>query len=279
MKDLLKLYSFESVHDTDDEQRIFEWICKWLKEHNIPFKTLGKNIYHLSKDNFIILSAHLDQVKTNGAAKYFRKKDGIIKAYNYKWERTSLGADDKNGVWLILKILESGQDVNFIISEGEERGCIGIRALEDNGVLDDIDSSQICLVLDRRGNTDILKGGGSDIYCSTLAQSLCNFLQKDYKVTTGSLSDTAHISMYCESVNISTAYDSPHTSNETTNFNRLQELLEDLNNIIMNFIHYPTEPDVYLSKTYYYNNGNSKTTKTYDNYYGGNYGKDEWYNW
>ena len=267
MKDLLKLYSFESVHETEGEEKIFKWICKWLDLHGVKYQTMGKNIYHLTEDSDnVIFSAHLDQVKTNGPAKYFRRCGGIIKGYNEKWERTSLGADDKNGVWCILKLLEMGCDIDFIISEGEEKGCIGISALENNGVLDVIDSSRICIVLDRRGNTDILRGGGGDTYCSTLAQDLCNFFGKDYKVTTGSLSDTAHLCLFCESVNMSTCYDSPHTAKETTDICRLYELLDDLDNMLINFVHYSTDPAIYLST--YKTGKTNNTTKV---------GEDRWY--
>lgn len=249
MKDLLKLYSFESVHETPDETAIADWICKWLDANNIKdYQRVGNSIYRFTLDSEIILSAHLDQVQTNGkAVKFFMNDEGIIAAFNSKWQRTSLGADDKNGVWIILKALEAGKDISFIISEGEERGCIGINDIAKAGILDDnIDPKyDLCIVLDRRGSGDILKSGGGTTYCSTLAQSLCNFLGDSYSVTTGSLSDTATLCKYCESVNMSVAYDNPHSDIETTNFKRLQEIKEDVFNVIDNFIHYPTDPSVY----------------------------------
>lgn len=265
MKDLLKLYSFESVHNTPDETAIADWICKKLDSIGIKdYKRVGNNIYRLSHKE-IILSAHLDQVKTNGKAVKFYLQDDKIVAYNSKWERTSLGADDKNGIWIILQALEVGKEIDFIISEGEECGCLGITALEDLGVLDSIDESSFCLVLDRRGYQEILKGGSTDVYCATLAQDLCNFLGGPYNVGTGSISDTRVLCCYCESVNIATAYEGAHTASETTNWQQLQELRDDVIDIIDNFIHYSTDPNVYL-KPY-------KPTKTYGGgyYHGYNY--------
>lgn len=246
--ELLKLYSFESVYGSEDETAIANWICQWLDEKKITgYQRVGNNIYKLDNVDGPILSAHLDQVETNGkAVKFFMNDDEKIVAFNDKWERTSLGADDKNGVWIILQAIKSfGNSINFIISSGEEEGCIGIKKLESDKVLDTISQQQFCLVLDRRGNKDILKSGGGTTFCSTLAQSLCNYLQQTYEVTTGSLSDTCTISKYCESVNMSVAYDNPHTANEITNFKRLKEISEDVLDVINCFEHYSTPPSIY----------------------------------
>lgn len=270
MKDLLKLYSFESVHDSEGEKKIFDWICKWLNEHNIKYSTEGCNIYHLTGENPVILSAHLDQVKTNGRAAHFRMVDNkTIVAYNEGWERTSLGADDKNGIWCILKTLENCETpIDFVISAGEEVGCVGIERLEVTGALDVINENQICIVLDRKGTTDILKGGSCDTYCLTLAPCLKNYLGGDYKVTTGSISDTRVLCLYCESVNMSTAYFSPHTSTETTDFESLQLIQQNVMRIVTDFQHYPTPPVDYLTyKTTKKNNSTNWGGYKWEGYY------------
>lgn len=268
MKDLLKLYSFESVHNTPDETAIADWICSWLNRNGIKDYTRnGNNIYRLSNKNKPILSAHLDQVRTNGkAVKFYMNEWEMIVAFNSKWERTSLGADDKNGVWVILKTLEKIKDINFIISEGEESGCIGIHKLESESVLsDNINESQYCIVLDRKGYSDMLKSGSCNTFCSTLAQSLCNYLKQDFTVTTGSLSDTCTLCNFCESVNMSVAYSNPHTSTEMTDFKRLKEIKDMVIDVVQNFKHYSTPPSVYKTSTtsYTYNYGGKRNGKEY----------------
>lgn len=266
MKDLLKLYSFESVHNSPDETAIADWICKWMDKHEVLYNRVGNNIYNIGDTEAPILSAHLDQVRTNGkAVKFYMNEAEKIIAFNDKWERTSLGADDKNGVWIILKLLEKQRRINFIISEGEEVGCVGIKKLEDRGVLRDIKEDQYCLVLDRRGGRDMLSSGSSSTFCSTLAQALCNYLQQDFTVTSGSLSDTCTLCKYCESVNMSVAYENPHTLNELTDFKRLKEILEHVDDIVCNFVHFSTPPSIYSSKSTYtsYYKG-----KEWEKYYG-----------
>lgn len=259
--ELLKLYSFESVYKSDDEKAIADWIENWLDMNDIDnFERMGNTIFRLGNPEMPILSAHLDQVKTNGKAVKFYMNDGEkIIAFNDKWERTSLGADDKNGVWIILQALKVFPgDLNFIISEGEETGCNGIHMLEKEKLLELlISDKQYCIVLDRRGDKDMLSSGAGTTFCSTLAQDLCNFLDQDFTVNSGSLSDTCTLSKFCESVNMSVAYENPHTSKELTDFKRLKEIKDSVIKIVDEFLHYSTPPSVYQKKTYssYYRGG------------------------
>lgn len=263
MKDLLKLYRFESVHDTPDEKALADWLEQRLKDMKIDYHRDGDNFYKLDAIDEPILSAHLDQVKTNGKVSHlYLTPDKKIVGYNADWERTSLGGDDKNGVWIILKALEKfGNTINFIISAGEECGCVGIKYLDNKNVLDEIYAlgRTYCIVLDRRGITDVLKSGSGGAYCSTLAQTICNFIG-DMSVTTGTLSDTATICEYCESVNMSVAYDDPHTSRESTNWEALEKIKEYVFSIIDEMVFYPTDPSVYKTTTTSYYSGYYKSS-------------------
>jgi len=275
MKTLLKLYSFESVHNTPDENALANWLENWFREHNTPFTRVGDNFYKLDKKQAPILSAHLDQVKTNGKAVHFvLTPDKHIQGYNEDWERTSLGGDDKNGVWIILKMLEEfNNDINFIISAGEEVGCVGINKLDTDGVLEEKipQLNTFCIVLDRRGDKDVLDSGSGDTYCKTLAQCICNFLSNDMSVTSGSVSDTRVICKYCESVNMSVAYEAPHTANEHTDWVRLEQIKEYVKRLCDDFAHYPTPPDIYIKKSWvssYTTSRKNKWKDEYDEYYG-----------
>lgn len=248
MKDLLRLYSIESVHP--NEQEISDYIVSRLKDMGADYNVSEYGITGSSKEFAtgypklsVLLSAHMDQVKTNGAAKHFYMKDDCIRGYLDNNQQTNLGADDKNGVWLILKAIEDELPIQFIISRGEECGCVGINKLK-------IPDADICLVMDRRGYKEILHSGGGDKYCSTLAQDLCNFFGDDWVTGSGSVSDTKVICQKMESVNISTAYYNPHTSTEYTNWSELKDLRKRIKSVVTEFNHYPTDPSVYAKKTY-----------------------------
>ena len=249
MKDLIKLYSIYSVSGTAGEKQMCDWIEQWLKDHNKPYKRNGNTLYSISKSNNIFLSAHLDQVSTSGAAAHiYKTKEGYILAYNKDWRRTSLGADDKNGVWIILKMLEDGYNFDWSISESEEIGCVGIHNIEEELANS---AAKICLVLDRKGGYDILNKGSGTNYCQALAHNLKNFLGGGYAVTSGTISDTQVLSKYIESVNMSVAYHNPHTSTEYTDYNRLVQIKEDIKKVFTSFVHYPASPDDYIEKISY----------------------------
>lgn len=254
MKDLLKLYSFYSVSKSEAEKDICDWLEERLKKLGVSVERLNNTLYHLTQDNKYLLSAHLDQVATNGQAKHFFKTDkGKIKAYNEFWQRTSLGADDKNGIWCILKLLERGIAFDFIISECEEIGGDGIKSVES---LISTSKASIGIVLDRKGDTDILKGGAGSDYCEALAYNLKNFLNTDeenaYVVTTGSVSDTRTICKYIESVNMCVNYDDPHMKTETTNIVKLNKTVDNLERIIKEFVHYPAKVTDYYKEHFDY---------------------------
>ena len=270
MKDLLKLYSFDSVADSEDETKVCDWICQWLDRHEKNYERHNNNIIHYatSFEQPVMFSAHLDKVDTNGrAVHFFKDNKECIRGYNERWEQTSLGADDKNGVWLILKLLEEGYDFDFIISQGEEvGGSKGIKAVE-KAVQKSL--AEFCIVLDRKGAGDILESGSGTTYCKTLAWNLCNFADLSwfggFEVTTGSFSDTQTICKYMESVNMSVAYYKPHTEHEYTDFARLLEIFEFLKEVMDHFVHYPTPVSKYTVKT---NSWSNKLFKDEEEYYG-----------
>lgn len=252
MKNLLKLYKIESTNP--NEQEMSDFICSELnKMKDVSYTETEDGIVGFKQTGTdspsglsILLSAHMDQVHTNGAPVHFYMKDDCIRGYLETYEQTSLGADDKNGVWLILKLLEESEyGFKFIFSRGEEVGGLGIKKL-------DIPKADICIVLDRRGKKEILNKGSVGKYCETLAQCLCNFLGNGYETGSGSFSDTDTICKTMESVNMATCYYSPHSSSEYTNYKELCELKEDLSRVISSFRHYPTDPSVYVKKGYSY---------------------------
>ncbi|MCF0115893.1 MAG: hypothetical protein HUJ56_11110 [Erysipelotrichaceae bacterium] len=191
----------------------------------------------------------MDQVETNGQAAHFYKTGDIIKGYNEKYQQTSLGADDKNGIWIILKILAEYHDISFIISCDEEVGCLGIKAMHIDNL---IPKDKIALVLDRRGFGEILNEGGQGKYCGPLAQVLCNFWNQfnvdenpNFHISRGSMSDTGIIAECCEAVNIGVGYYNAHSNKEYTNFKELERVYHLVRNTITQFKYYPTPVDVY----------------------------------
>lgn len=269
MKDLLKLYSFYSVGHTDGEKAIADWLQGWFREHNVTVERKNNTLYHMVDESLPLLSAHLDMVDTNGPAVHFYNDEGIISGYNKYYQQTSLGADDKNGVWIILKAVEAGLEFNFVISECEECGGDGIRSVEDRLI------GSYAVVMDRKGTSDILEQGAGTNYCKALAWNLKNFWNSHWKVTTGGMSDTQTICKHMESVNISVAYDNPHTAEETTDYDVLEQTKDDVIDMLQNFVCYPCKPEDYTT-TYNYTKGKRYDRDYWKKLYTNTQDEDDW---
>ena len=155
MKLLTKLYRIYSP--TYAEKKMSEFVQERLTKMGVEFKTNKDQIYNLKKDTPMI-SCHMDQVGWKPLKKLTLKNNKIT-------GDRQIGADDKNGIWICLRLLEQfGNEISFIFSTGEEAGCEIDDILEDHDE-EILDSIKYALVFDRMGNRDVI--GPSNNYCMT----------------------------------------------------------------------------------------------------------------
>ena len=107
-------------------------------------------------DNYPCVAAHLDEVHQPGV-RHLQETDGMIFATDQNGERTGIGADDKNGIWIALRLLHEVETlkVAFFVQEekdGELSGCRGSRACD----LSWFNDVRYILQCDRKGNSDIV---------------------------------------------------------------------------------------------------------------------------
>lgn len=200
-----------------------EYVKNILDELKIPyFVDPYGNIYNLDNENVPLLSAHMDTVR--------KSSDFCIGAFLTEEEDAEeifsggiLGGDDKCGVYLILKVLESGRKANFIFSRDEEIGCLGIKALlrpnwkENTELTDKIKNNCLyCLVLDRKGNSDIIcyNNNYGTIEFENALEKISNEGKFGYKGATGLCSDANTIRDFISTANLSVGYFNPHSAKE-----------------------------------------------------------------
>ena len=103
----------------------------------------------------IALIAHMDTVyKTPVSNLYYDRKKGVL------WSPEGLGADDRAGIFAILKIIQSGLRPCIIFTTDEEKGGLGAMALAINDC--PIQNLKYMIQLDRRGSNDCVF---YDCYC------------------------------------------------------------------------------------------------------------------
>ena len=246
LKELYLLRSYSGF-----EEPVRRGIIAYLTKLNIPFVNYNGNIVGLNYPGAPLFSAHMDMVNTEGyilKSSEFSVEGGVftvdektnIRLYRDKEKKhqTSLGADDKNGIWVILTLLKNGHKINFVFCHSEETGGTGSRQVVTN---DDfakfISECQYGIIIDRKNKGDII--GYNNQYCLTLDDRLEAFSkEKDfgYSTATGSISDADRFADLLECVNLSCGYYEPHTSREHTNLNELwntylfcETILKDFN--------------------------------------------------
>lgn len=177
----------------------------------------------------IALVAHVDTVFPE-----LKKNIYFDSVRNTFWCPEGLGADDRAGVYAIIRIIESGLSPTVIFTTGEETGCCGAKQLV-NDYPETITELKYMIELDRHGNNDCVFYDCYNKEFKTYIQDF-GFFEK-----TGIYSD---ISILCPSwniagVNLSIGYYDEHTYIERLNFN---ELLRTIDTVKIMLESYETAP-------------------------------------
>jgi peptidase M28-like protein len=212
-------------YQTLNHQKVIELIEENLNIAN--YKILEDKYYRIwipkTVDSPVpLLVAHSDTVFqaiprkiVNNKGKIFCKNKGI-----------GLGADDRNGCWLLSQMLQQRpNEFIFALFDMEEQGCMGSMSLEMDQIKDKI---SVIIGLDRQGKSDLaLYGFESDELLQVL-ESI-----QSYEICFGTLSDCATLAensgICC--FNISVGYYRQHTSSEytiVTDLKKAKRLLLDL---------------------------------------------------
>ena len=265
-----------------DQDGTSEYVRNFLDNLNIAYNIDDYgNIFYLEHENVPLLSAHMDTVRKDA--------DFCIGAFLTESDSDKifsggiLGGDDKCGVYIILKALEDKRKVNFIFSRDEEIGCLGIKALlkpnyaENKENTDKIRNNCLyCLVLDRRGNSDIIctkNSYGTKKFEEALIK-VSDLGHFGYKSENGLCSDANTIREFVSTANLSVGYFKPHSQNEYIVKADLQKAY-DYTLSIIDSITDKFEPEKYTYNYNYNHNNYNKNRYGGKYYYGdGDYGDD-----
>lgn len=173
----------------------------------------------------IILSAHMDTVK------------GVLKKRTLKFDgdiitssKGALGADDRAGIAIILDVLRRVESIDFngkikvSFSREEEIGCVGASNIDPRWY----ENADLAIVVDRRGNRDIVVGTWGLTFCSNAVgyffEEVGKLVDMEWKCVEGGVSDAMTFSGEgINSVNLSAGYMNEHTSNEYVSLEAMRE--------------------------------------------------------
>ncbi len=225
------------------ENGIQGFIRQYLYTNGIKFFVDDYNqTFNFDNKDRPLIIAHADQVSFEPLTKL--KENGVI----IKGD-SNIGADDKNGIWILLNLLKEDPFLNFCFSNKEEvNGDIDSVLYYEK---ESIDTIPYCLVFDRTGSSDII--GSWNGYCTDEFEDKISGVGKDFgfKPGIGTFSDCDEISDYLNCVNLSCGYYKAHTKDEYTIKSHLLNSLQFGKEIIKK-VHGPFK-HVVTQKTWYNN--------------------------
>lgn len=197
----------------------------------------------------IMLVAHMDTVfKTPPKDIYYDQEQRVM------WSPQGLGADDRAGVYIIWKIIQSGRRPHICLTTNEEVGGIGANVLIKNLPICPFECKYI-IELDRQGTNDC-------VFYSCANEEFENFIEKYGFITDfGTYSDISDIcpKWQIAGVNLSVGYKNEHREIETLNtgamlatYKKVCSMIDDAKKV-QTFLYIPDPYEKYymnLSKKY-----------------------------
>ena len=193
----------------------------------------------------ITLVAHLDTVFSKPPSEIFYD---INK--NVIWGVGGLGADDRAGVYAILKLINSIKKPHIIFTTDEEKGSIGAKQLV-NDVPTPFADMRYIVELDRQGSKDC-------VFYQCDNPDFTNYISSfGFEENFGTFSDISEICPAWEiaGVNLSIGYKDEHSLIERlyiddmfNTIDKVNRMIEDIPNLKENFKYIPINPKTFYQK-------------------------------
>lgn len=225
MELLKQLYMVSSP--SRDEQGMFAFICNWMGEHKMECNVHDWGITCVKglSDTYPCIVAHMDEVHKRHPYKRIIETDGIVFGYDVnECAQCGIGADDKNGIWVALKMLEKLDAVKVAFFVGEEIGCVGSSQCD----MSFFDDCRYVIQCDRKNGGDFITDAGLEL-CSSEFVKACQVDKFGYHEEHGLMTDVLELKergLKVSAVNLSCGYYNPHTATEYTELSELQNCLD-----------------------------------------------------
>ena len=237
MEILKQLYKISSKSGMED--RIKSFVLGSVNDVDLKVDTDDIGNLFITKgiaDTYPCLVAHLDEIHNPCEREIVIEGDKIF-TVNRLWNRVGCGADDKNGLWVIINLLHSEPILKVALFVQEEStsdipGCRGARAC-DLSFFSDV---KFVLECDRKGCSDVVYiGKGETLLCERdfIPQNLLDYY--GYEMIRGGKTDVVELKMRGLEIpmcNIGCGYYDAHKNSEYIMFSELQNCLSFVRDII-----------------------------------------------
>lgn len=235
---LKQLYQINSYSGNEDEIRWF--VLKQIADLPLRVEVEECGNILITKGNaekYPCVAAHLDEVH-QPSVRNLQEIDGNIYAVDENGEPVGIGADDKNGVWIVIQLLRQIETMKAVLFVREEKATFdGYRHGSDDCDLAFFNDVKFVLQCDRKGAGDLVT------YCTKKEIRLCDddfvpewILQKyGYAPVDGGVTDVVHLKqrgLQVPCCNISCGYYNAHKLEEYTNIGELQNSFEFVKTLV-----------------------------------------------
>ena len=234
------------------------------------------NYFYKVGDSRSIFAAHLDTVSKEYVTVTHVFDGDLIKTDG----KTTLGADDKAGITVLLWMIQNNVPGLYYFFIGEEVGCIGSGNAAKFGFFKG--NYDRIISFDRRDVGSVITYQSSSRCCSDdFADALCRELNQtrkmSYKKDTGGVyTDSAEFThLVPECTNVSVGYYKEHTTNESQDIIHLTNLAEACIKVDWEKLPTKRNPETHEWKDYSYPTYGRKDYGYHDDFYDyGNYEDD-----
>lgn len=237
MEILKQLYKISSKSGMED--RIKSFVLGSVNDVDLKVDTDDIGNLFITKgiaDTYPCVAAHLDEIHNPCEREIVIEGDKMF-TVNRLWNRVGCGADDKNGLWVIINLLHSEPILKVALFVQEERtgdipGCRGARAC-DLSFFSDV---KFVLECDRKGCSDVVYIGKDEtLLCERdfIPQNLLDYY--GYEMVRGGKTDVVELKMRGLEIpmcNIGCGYYDAHKNSEYIMFSELQNCLSFVRDII-----------------------------------------------
>lgn len=236
MQLLAQLYQISAKSGQEQDMKAFVMDCLKDLALHITTDDIG-NIYITKGDSplYSCVAAHLDEIHHPCQREIIVEGDTLY-AVDSNRNRVGCGADDKNGIWILLHLLHALPFLKAVLfvqeeKQGDQPGCQGAKASH----LDFFRDVAYIIECDRKGAHDVVNRGKGVPLCDEDFISDDLMKKYGYQMVDGGKTDVVELKIRGLEVpvcNISCGYYNAHTADEYTRFSELQNCLAFVTEIL-----------------------------------------------
>lgn len=207
------------------QNSLLKSMTKLLKQYYSKNKIRATSKYILcegDEDTPIMLTAHMDTVFKSPPKNIYYDREHFI-----MWSPEGLGADDRAGVFAIIKILQAGYRPSICLTTDEEKGSIGAGIMVTDIPQCPFNLKYI-IELDRRGKDDC-------VFYSCNNEGFIDYVETfGFLTNWGTFSDISYICPTWEiaGVNLSVGYENEHSKAEFLDTEALYSTIQKVKNML-----------------------------------------------